>query len=670
MTRTLRAPSGAWRAALAALLIAAAALLAFAVTPAADAAFVTGECQGTTNLNGRGASFQTGAHTNVFSPQFNSFYCAGEGGGPIVTYSGGGSGLGRRHMGERTSASGAGENNLDGSLSRSYPERFTGTDEPLTPTHQAEINEGTDADGDEGEIHQIPVAAGAVAPIVNFPDHCDVESIPIANQTAPRNIGELTPAYEARVKYTNRARFTQAQWEKIWNGAQTGGDKAASWGDIFSDLKAIVGNPAAKTDQMCKDQQITRVVRFDDSGTSFAFKDALDSFNAARGWLPDFVTGPDTRNWPNAALDNGSFCNAGVPDPLKASPVGVDGPDAGTTPSLVSACANGNNNLVPKLAATDGSVGYSDLDTLTKTGGNLLVTPTTVIANRDDDKYVTQLPNGAGDFTEATKFSGGYKTDNAGGTGGANCADTEYVNVPDSTLGDWSNVSGVNDVVGYAICTLTYILAFDDNADAYGNTPAEEDKARTVKDYLAAALTTSEQNDLESGNYSPLPAGMLAVSQAGVDHIDWNEEGGGGGCTSNCPPPPCVTNCGGTPPPIITPPAKPSNVFSVPRTSLDSKKGWATLSIRLPGAGKLVLDAKAKVKSGKKTKTIKVGKITRTVSKAGTVKLTLKPSSAAKKVLRKKGKLKVTIKLTYTPTGGTARTSNKTVTLKLKKKRK
>ena len=110
--------------------------------------------------------------------------------------------------------------------------------------------------------------------------------------------------------------------------------------------------------------------------------------------------------------------------------------------------------------------------------------------------------------------------------------------------------------------------------------------------------------------------------------------------------------------------APPSNVFSVPRTAL-TKKGTAILTVRLPGAGTVALNATAKV--GRKR--IKVGGLKLTVTKAGTYKLTLKPGSAARRVLNKKGRLRTSTKLTFTPRGGAARSSTKTVTLKKTLKR-
>ena len=46
----------------------------------------------------------------------------------------------------------------------------------------------TDANpADNGQIHVIPAAVGAVAPLVNFPDNCDVELLPAGSKTAEQD---------------------------------------------------------------------------------------------------------------------------------------------------------------------------------------------------------------------------------------------------------------------------------------------------------------------------------------------------------------------------------------------------------------------------------------------------------------------------------------------------
>src|SRR6185295_15841604 len=199
---------------------------------------------------------------------------------------------------------------------------------------------------------------------------------------------------------------------------------------------------------------------------------------------------------------------------------------------------------------------------------------------------------------------------------------------------------------------------FDDNSDVWGSSPAEEAKARTVKDYWENIVSTPAQAALFPNDYAPLPAPILAISKAGVASVDWQKGEGGGGEEEETPKPkpedPKVVT-----PPVVTPP---SNAFSVTKKAISSKTGKATISLKLPGPGKVVMVGKAK--NGKKT--VNVGKVTLNAAKAGAFSLTLSPSGAAKQVLKQKGSLKVNLTITFTPTGGSAKSSNSAVTLKLK----
>lgn len=617
MTRTSRPTTGPRRAAAAALLTLAAALLA-ALTlapPAANAAFTTGKCLGS-DVIGRGASFARDAHGG-FKLHFENFFCATAGAVPDVSYEPLGSGAGRRVMGERTAP------NADGSLSRNQAPRFGMTDEPPSPTGVAQMNMGTDAVGDEGQIHVIPAAVGAVAPLVNFPNNCDVNLLPAGARTAEQNLdNDATPDDVIRV------RFTKAQFDKVW-AKDADADR---WTEVFAEL-------APDTD--C-DKPIIRVVRFDDSGTSFAFKDYLDQIAPARNWIPAFVT-PDTRTWPNATVGPRADC-AGATGP---------GSQDDAIDQLTSGCSNGNGGLVPKLIATDGSIGYSDVSTARTASPSLAISPE---AN-DNDTYWTQLQNGSNTFTEPTADANGFRTD---GARGSNCQSTTYTGVPASTLGDWSAASGVNAPAGFGICSLTYGLVFDDYAAAYGGAPAEEQKARSVKDYWTDIVSDGGQGTLFPNDYSPLPASILALARAGVNAVGFNKGAGG-----FIPPPPPGGGGPGPGPGGGTPltPAIPSNVFSVTRVVLSRRTGSATFSIRVPGRGAIAVLGTYRSRG----KTIKVGRVARTVSRAGTSKLTLKPGRAAKKVLRRKGRLRIRAKISFTPRGGRTRSSTRTITLKYKR---
>ncbi|MEI7626150.1 MAG: substrate-binding domain-containing protein, partial [Actinomycetota bacterium] len=449
-----------------------AAAAAFAVSaPGAQAAFTSGQCLGS-DTSGQGASFAVTAEAS-WKLDFQNNYCLGAGVYPNVTYTGSGSGAGRRSLGERGTTVG---NNSDGALSRTAANRFAGSDEPPNPTQTSQINGGIDATGDEGLIHVIPAATGAVTLIVNFPNNCDVHSLPAGNQTAA-----------SASNYTDRVRFTATQLEEIWYGDSD----HDTWGEIFPDLAAIVGNAASQTDAGCRAQAIKRVKRYDDSGSTFVFKDYLSKVNPTRGWLTTYMTA-DSRTWPN------------------------------TGTNLVDGGASGGGSLSDTVNSTDGSLGYVDL--ATARSKNFGITATTTIGSRDDDKYWTQVANTAGTYREPTADADGYSNSNKG----ANCTGVTWNNVPtgaDPTLESWASVSGVNSVAGYAICTITYLLAFDDNATVWGNSAGEEAKARSVKDYVTSAVSAGGQAVLFPNDYGPLSLGLRTAALVGANAIGWNKAG-------------------------------------------------------------------------------------------------------------------------------------------------
>lgn len=605
MSGSLKVPWRGPSAGLAGVLtLLAAALAALCLVPQANAAFSISQCQGGDVL-GRGASFAQAAHGGWGVPFKNSF-CGGT--APNIQYDPAGSGAGISAM----------------KLRGGTDPRFGGTDDPLTTTQKNEIQAGTVTEGDEGLIHQVPIAVGAVAPLVNFPDGCDVTLLPAGAKTDEQNLdADGTPDDVQRV------RFTKAQWEAVWAQGSSGAPYV-NWDDVFTQLQA---------DADC-DKPVIRVVRFDNSGTTFAFKDYLSRINGARGWLTTYQSGANgNREWPGAEFGGTGQCGA------TAAP----GKQDDATDHLTSSCSSNATNLTAKVIAVDGSIGYADVASARAGNPSLAIAP----EGNDNDTYWTQLENGAGQFTEPTADPNGFRTD---GSKGANCASTVFTGIPANTLADWSAASGVNSNVGFGLCTLTYAMLWDDSADVYGVSSLEEGRARTVKDYFTFVTSDSGQLLLSANDYVELPAAIQAIAVAGVNAINWNK--GTGEEKPVEKPPVTDPKGGGNPPP---PPIEPSNAFSVTKKTISSKDGKATISVKLPGPGKLVLVGKAK--NGKKN--IQVGKVTLNAAKSGTFSLTLKPSAAAKQVLADKGSLKVTLQITFTPTGGSAKASNSAVTLKL-----
>jgi ABC-type phosphate transport system substrate-binding protein len=473
------------------LLALAGVITALAVmAPPGEANFTTGKCQGTA-ISGRGASFQNTAQTNWIA-EFQNNYCSDVGVFPSITYTGSGSGSGLNVMGRRSGACPCPPGNADGSQSRNQPERYAATDDPPTPTNVSDMNKGTDAVGDEGTLHVIPSAVGGVVIAVNWPDNCDRSLLPASAQT--------DPAAANAAPFDDRVRFSRSQFESI----MAGDPGFTNWKDVF---------PTLATDPDCN-KAITRVVRFDDSGTTFAMKDYLDKLNTSRGWQTTYIT-PDTRTWPNASVAPRADCG------------GANGPQGTAGAPLTSSCSNGNGALLDKLKLTDGSVGYGDI--ATARGRGLDINPS---GPRDDDVFWSQGQNPSNNWTEPTADPNGFLTT---GLHGANCVNATYSGIPSSTLGDWTPTSASDSNTGaYVICTLTYELAWDDYKPPYSlqgcGAACEEQKARSVKDYLSSIVSDGGQETLFPNDYAPLPDNLLTIARTGVNAVCWDKAG-----TGSCP---------------------------------------------------------------------------------------------------------------------------------------
>lgn len=136
---------------------------------------------------------------------------------------------------------------------------------------------------------------------------------------------------------------------------------------------------------------------------------------------------------------------------------------------------------------------------------------------------------------------------------------------------------------------------------------------------------------------------------AGSNEEEEEEEGGGGseegGGTPTTPSPtPSAT-------PTLTSTA-PSNAIVIGKVKLNKAKGTATLTISVPGPGKLALSGKG------------VQAATKSVAAAGKATLSIKASGKALGKLNEKGAVSLKAKVTFTPTGGSPGVANKSLTLK------
>ncbi len=656
----LTAERGRTRAVVAALCaVAAMAFVAVVAPPSAHAAFTVGHCEGAP-VEGQGSSAQKEAQLEFWT---TTVFHGVEGCGasaPTVKYEANGSGCGIASIGgaaASTDCVGLTKAESEVPSTRSSITRFAGSDAPLTVAQQIAADDS--AGTKPGVIHQIPVASFAVAIIVHFPDGCklkDPGSGAAANGTGSLNGDTSTggpndpPGGETGDKAseeTLRVHITAAEMETIWDGT------TQTWGNIVpeADLEG-----EGKTAKECAETPVYRIVRFDGSGTTYNFKAYLSLLPGAPAglWTEGLVAG-DNSNWPetfNAEKKKPGTVNAGTKV-------------CEATNHICTALANGGGPLTEAVTATNGSIGYADLATARKHNFYMK-------AKEKDHTYwipmQTISPEKGNEVGAAYAEPSEVPTSNlVASPEGANCTDADYRNFPtegaDPTLGDWekaiatgstANAIKNEPVHAYPLCGLTYDFAFDDDAPVFGESQLEQEKARTVKDYLEAVESTKGQFQLALHDYGTLPLSIVQIAQNGVKAIDWHKTLGSGKEEEVVVKPPetktpAVTTTTTTT--VVTPP---SNVFSVAGTKIKGKS--VVLSLVLPGAGRVQIKA---VSGG-----VTVSNVTATVGGGqGTVTLPIS-SAAQKKLARVKGhKLSVKITVTFTPTGGAAASKTKTITI-------
>ncbi len=339
-----------------------------------------------------------------------------------------------------STGSGAGlkEWNADGAKGSLNHERlFIGTDD--APTTE-QINNIKSVAG-EANVLVIPVAQTAITAIANPPSGCTVENI------------------------------TNSELEKVFRGTFTTWSKLAT-------AEGTCGSP------------ITRVVRKDGSGTTFQFKNYL-SLSNSKG-LPCTTGGTEGKaSWKE--LEPVSNTETGAPN--TTWPESCEGT---TLSTLIRPGANGGGEVVKKVNATEGAIGYASLPDAK--------------ANSAVDILNLQN-NGQKPASEATYASP------VGEPGIANCSATPYI-VPENArkIGtgldvDWSKVFGAQAAIGgsaYPLCTLTYDLAFR----GYGSAGFLQKYEITTKDYIREYIVFGGQTKLEESGtfYAKLPGSIKGIN--------------------------------------------------------------------------------------------------------------------------------------------------------------
>ncbi len=599
--------------------------------------------------------------------------------GGAVTYESKSSGCGLDAMGAGIPASGC---TLSGNPESVYGKpgyrdttvRIGASDFPPDPEEEANVDKGPTGGQQEGEIHVIPVASAAVAVVVHFPEGCTLEGP--GTGTADSGEGTINedvstggvndPKNEAtgdsEVSNTLRLHLPAQALEEIWE------HKITKWGEIptptgSSTLASYMTETVSGSD--CATKPIFRIARNDTSGTTYNFKAYLSLLpsNKEDGGIKlwkEGQVGSTNIAWPIADASN--------PEIPVEVPASKECTTALSPNQICRANAEGGKSLAEAVKATDGSIGYLDLATARKEG---------FVLTAGKPNYLYWLPLQAVNpaesepskrighplvFDEPTVHPEAHFNTTSVLEKGANCKGADYRGIPsagespdkEATLGNWANAIATGGS-SYPVCAITYDLAFQNDASVYGSEAPEEEKARTVKEYLSSVVSEPGQTELPEFDYGLLPdttkTPLLEDAEKGVAAIEWNPVGSGG--SKEEPKPPPATN-NQILPPAVGAPVVPSNAFSIASEKVKGKS--IVLSLVLPDPGKL----QVKATGGGVT----VGSVSASTSGGkGTVTLAISKAALSKLAKAKGHKLTVKITVTFTPTGGTAASQTKTLTV-------
>lgn len=639
------------------------AVCALAVVPAsAGAAFdpsFSAQCQGASSIAGRGASFQRTAQlawgARALAPDAADPTATGFGyattadggcasfklptaGSNSVTFEPRGSGDGRNALGASTAAGVAGV--------RDTAVHFGAADEPPSAAQIAAANNGPDAaagTADDAVLYTVPVAQSAVGVVVKLPDGC---TVPYAAHQLSR--ANLEGAFAAAAGFT-------------------------TWGDV---LPAMTGADAAGT-AACKAKVFKRVVRFDSSGTTFAFKNYLRDIKPA-----DFPATLGNTAWPNNT--------------------------DGSATAVARPATNGAGAQLDLLSTqtANGGIGYADLGAARSRGYDTDVAGTT--PSDTDSTFWVRIERKDGAF-QSPALGDTKGTANTG----ANCRNVTYADAGTGGLPtvkqSWLDVTASASTADYPLCALTYGLVWEDLAKAgvgraAGKPEYTQGQARGVKDYFGYVLSIGGgQKELAPAGYQALPAvsgttatagSVLAIAQAAQKELTWNRSavvnpgtggggtggggtGGGGTPTTPVTPAPTPTTPAPAPAPsvpVVVPPApRPAVPAPTPATPAKAtvriaraaalKGRRITLSVTPSAAGRVSVSATTG--TGRKKVTVATGSAT--AKKAGALKVTLKPTSKGRRALKAGRSVRISFKVTFTDADGSKTTVTRTIKVKIKR---
>ena len=176
----------------------------------------------------------------------------------------------------------------------------------------------------------------------------------------------------------------------------------------------------------------------------------------------------------------------------------------------------GSGGLIEEVSAQEGAIGYTNLAEGRAKG----------YAPATTTKFWAELQN----YEKKGKptYSDPSTNGDIAGEASSNCAKEDYVVAgsdttfpPESTLVPWDKVAtNLSEKKSYALCGLTYDIAFKNYHSVPGTTQPEEE---TVKQYYQFMTSKkSGQAELAGKDYLALPGNVLALADSGAAEVEFN----------------------------------------------------------------------------------------------------------------------------------------------------
>ncbi len=452
-----------WTCALSAL------LAVFALPAVASAAKKKGvnkaKCSSELAIKGEGSSAQKAAQQNDWIPGFeksatNKAACSGtqgSGAKPKVTYAPEGSGAGLKAFGAE------GEPVFHGKTVQ-----YAGTDEAPNEGQKNEIEAHSAGIVQKPVLATIPVAVFAEANIIHLPEGCTANS-----KEAP-----------------GRLSLSNAALSEFWLG------HIKTWGELIS--FEHTENPGAEdtiTPESCLADEITHVVRLDQSGTTHTFKKYLGIISKEKVPFEGPISPAD---WDETAE-------------------GKENTDWPTADSVIRPLKKGGAELAALVANTPSSIGYVNLAEAranlafikTSEGGTAGPGSTTFWAVLQNSGTATETKSGKKQKYADPSTNGEMKA-----LANSNCEGEKFTNgtgtkfPPKSVFDTWNNVTSETKQKKYTLCGLTYDLAVS-YALKFTEAP-EEGQPTTVINFLEYVL-----NDEAEGGQKKLeePSDFFSIGK-------------------------------------------------------------------------------------------------------------------------------------------------------------